>query len=75
MFGGGIPDTNTFFSTVAVLDTHTWTWSYPTLQVSLPCISCECLPALQTQKAVPDAPVCFAGAASMARRVFWQESE
>ena len=50
VFGGGIPDTNTFFSKVAVLDTHTWTWSYPPLQVCLPCISCECFPALQTQK-------------------------
>lgn len=33
VFGGGIPENDTFYSTVAVLDTHSWTWFTPLLEV------------------------------------------
>ena len=36
VFGGGIPDQDTFFGNVSLLDTYTWTWSLPTITVRNP---------------------------------------
>ena len=37
VFGGGSVTDNTFTSAVTLLDTHTWRWFAPGLQVSLVC--------------------------------------
>lgn len=34
VFGGGIPHDDIYYSTVSVLDTYTWTWATPLLQVT-----------------------------------------
>jgi len=35
VFGGGIPEQDTFFGTASVLDTYTWLWSNPLITVRL----------------------------------------
>ena len=32
VYGGGLPENDTFYGTLSVLDTHSWTWSTPTLK-------------------------------------------
>ena len=34
VFGGGNLETGTFHSSMAILDTHTWRWTIPTIQAS-----------------------------------------
>lgn len=34
IFGGGNVETATFHGNIAILDTHTWRWSIPNIQVS-----------------------------------------